>query len=305
MERIRHIDTAKGILILMVVALHVAYIYNSSRVGGSNDVFLLITKTASFLYTSYFMAAFFLLHGYCSRRKRTVKEAFEYGSKTLIIPAFVLNYKHLQWFCVAMLGGIMIRAALRKKTDRTCWTVYAALFLAGILTHRFCDEPYLSRIMIYAPYIFIGEKCRAVVESRKFAALSVAACLALWATYALRGDYMLPQATGDYFTFGFREAPAFLIASICGSSVVFMLARLLQRVDTLAAIGRRSLVIFLFHFTIVLVVERLSRPYLDDAGTAVSLAAFCMIFAVTLTGSYALATLIEKRAPWLTGKGWG
>ena len=169
MGRIRYIDTAKGILIVMVVFLHVGYFYNSKIVGGKSELFHQLTYFSTFTYMPYFMAAFFLLHGYCSKKVRSFKESFEYGCKTLIIPMLFLNFWHIHWFCVAMFGGILIHSVLRNYSDKKCYILYAIMLLLSVAINKYgFDIFYLSYTLAYAPFLFIGEKMKYVVDSKKF-----------------------------------------------------------------------------------------------------------------------------------------
>lgn len=304
MKRIKYIDTAKGLLILMVVFIHVGSFYTSDYgVGGGNKLFLYLTNFSFFYFAPYFMGAFFLLHGYCSKKKRTFKETFEYGCKTLIIPVFFLTIWHIQWFCVSMFCGILIHSILRKYSDITNYIIYAVLLFIGVAINKYgWDGFYISHTLAFTPFLFLGEKIKAIVDSKKFAIVSIILCLIIWSIHY--NKFMIPFITGNKFYVGFRDIPIFLIATICGSSSLFFVAKFLEKVDIFTKFGKHSLVIFLFHFNIILFLESKCVPFVDNMGILESAVAYSILFIVSLVGSYWVAVFIEKYCPWIIGKNW-
>ena len=99
-ERIPYIDVAKGLLILIVILHHLPYV--AVKVGAE-DSFYYETFNYQFLYYTYFMPAFFLITGYCSKQSRE----FNLGNlvvknlKTIILPAFTLG---LLSSCIGLVG---------------------------------------------------------------------------------------------------------------------------------------------------------------------------------------------------------
>ena len=287
----------------MVVFLHVAYFYNTTIVGGKNELFLFLEKVSVFTFMPYFMAAFFILNGYCSKNVRSFKESFEYGCKTLIIPVFFLNLWHQHWFCVSMFGGILIHSLLRRFSNKVNYIIYATLLLIGVTINKYgLDIFYLSYTLAYAPFIFLGEKVRCIVDNNKFAIISLIICLGLWAVYYYNKQYVIPYIAGSAFRVGFKDIPVFLITTICGSSSTFLISRLLKNVDILSKIGKHSLVIYLFHFNIIMLIEPMCVPLVDNASTIESALAFCLLYTISLTCSYIIAIIINKNIPWLIGK---
>ena len=122
--------------------------------------------------------------------------------------------------------------------------------------------------------------------------------------YSYRNLFFIPYIAGSAFFVGFKDIPIFLITTICGSSSVFLLSRLFDKWDMLAKLGRHSLIIYLFHFNIIIFVESKCILFIDKASTMVSAIAFCIIFAISLFGSYLVSVLINRYIPWLIGRNW-
>lgn len=249
------------------------------------------------------MGAFFLLHGYCSKTKRTFKETFEYGCKTLIIPVFFLTIWHIQWFCVSMFCGILIHSVLRKYSDRINYIIYTILLFIGVAINKYgWGGFYISHTLAFTPFLFLGEKIKVIVDSKKFAIVSITICLIIWSIYY--NKFTMPYITGGTFNVGFKDIPIFLVTTICGSSSLFFIAKLLEKFDIFAKLGERSLVIYLFHFNIILFLESKCVSFLDNMGTAESAVVFSVLFIVSLVGSYLVAVFIDKYCPWIIGKNW-
>lgn len=308
MGKLKYIDIAKGILILLVIFLHVGYFLISSTIGAKNFFFHKLLTISDISFVPFFMAAFFIIHGFCSKTKRTFIETFEYGCKTLIIPCFFLNLWHNHWFVVAMLGAMLIHCALRNLPDKINWILYSFIFLGGIALNTlgitYFDIPY---ILAYAPFLFIGEKVPAIITNNKLGIVSLFIYISSAALFFISWHTNLPFITGGNFMVSFYNFPFFIIAAITGSSVIFMVSRLLEKVkwgivDLIANFGKQSLVIYLFHFTLIIFIEQQCMSFLNNASIAVSAVAFVAIFLASLFGSYAVALLIKRYVPWLVGR---
>lgn len=305
MQRIKYIDTAKGILIMMVVFHHLTGYYNNENfVGGHNELFKTLFDFSGYYFGSFRMAAFFLLFGYCSHTQRSLKDTFIRGCKVLIIPMFFLNFNHYVWFSVAMLGGMLIHCILRKYSDLTNSIIYALMFVLSVVVHKYGLNRFaLQYILAYAPFIFLGEKVKAIIDNNKFAIVSIIVAVIIWTVYVLKG-WDTPAIFGGYFGCDFIDLPSFLVMSICGTSCVCLIARLLQNIDILAKIGKQSLVVYLVHFILVRVLERLLVPYLDNASMTITIIAICLLLVFIVGICYVLGELIEKYVPCLIGKNW-
>lgn len=259
-------------------------------------------------FMSFFMVAFFVLHGYCSHTKRTFKESFEYGCKTLIIPCFFLNLWHYHWFAVTMFGCILIDSLLKEEKDRKKYLIYTILFFLGIVAHGRGDNFFfISYILVYSSFIFLGQKFRFIVNNNKFGFLSIVIFIIIWLLHRYKYNTIIPFITGGSFKVTLSNFYVFIIASICGSSAIFLISRGLERFSGLtgklfAKLGKQSLVIYLFHFTIISIIETQCVTFLNRADTIESIIAFFGIFFVSLFGSYYVGIVIEKHFPWMIGR---
>lgn len=87
-ERKQHIDIAKGILILLVVMGHLPLLQMESPY--KSEVLAWIENINRY-YVPFYMAAFFLITGYCSNFKRNFKDFLIRNTKSILIPGLCFS----------------------------------------------------------------------------------------------------------------------------------------------------------------------------------------------------------------------
>lgn len=88
-ERIKYIDVAKGILILLVIIHHLPQL--AKEYGISND-FLQLLDAFSNYYVAFFMPAFFIITGICTNfTKLSFVKFVQHQFVTIMLPAFCLG----------------------------------------------------------------------------------------------------------------------------------------------------------------------------------------------------------------------
>lgn len=85
-ERLHYLDTAKGILMCLVVFHHFPYVL--TNLDGSYNIEMF--QTFEILYTSFFMGAFFMITGVTFRRIDNVS-FLKKNIRSLILPGILLS----------------------------------------------------------------------------------------------------------------------------------------------------------------------------------------------------------------------
>lgn len=157
------IDIAKGLLILSVIFLHIGW-FLLFKCNGVNDVFKLGNIISEFSFMSFFMPAFFFIHGYCSSHSKTLSEECKVGIKTLLVPMLLLNVWHDQWFCWAMFFGCIFYNAIRRlSSEYIKIIIFLSMVVIGtFLSNHGVDCTYLDYALFFTPFIYIGEMCKKV-----------------------------------------------------------------------------------------------------------------------------------------------
>lgn len=91
-KRLTYIDSAKGILILLMIWFHVTYAVEKN-VDGCNPIMRgAIREYTNSWFTVFFMPAFFIITGYCSRFTEERKDFYMKMLKTIVIPVAIITY---------------------------------------------------------------------------------------------------------------------------------------------------------------------------------------------------------------------
>lgn len=89
MNRLSYIDSAKGILIIIVIMHHLPQV--AIRICEIDSDNLQIMDSYSFLYCSFFMQAFFFITGFCTSFEKEFSEFFLRNFKTIILSGLLLS----------------------------------------------------------------------------------------------------------------------------------------------------------------------------------------------------------------------
>lgn len=86
-ERYSFIDVAKGLLISLVIFFHTSPLAEAN--GVENEIFINL-KRLNFLFSPFFMGAFFFITGFCSNFEKKFAHYLLKDIKTLILPSLTL-----------------------------------------------------------------------------------------------------------------------------------------------------------------------------------------------------------------------
>ena len=140
-KRLHWVDVAKGILILLVVLGHFSGI---SKALGVNHAGVKDIGGLNFLFTSYYMAAFFVLTGYTTNFNKKFLPFFIGSFKSLIIPAFVFAILY------SVLLSLLFKdwSYIKDLTGLVFW-------YSGFKFYWFLNALFLSRICYWFLYHYV------------------------------------------------------------------------------------------------------------------------------------------------------
>lgn len=138
-QRIEYLDIAKGLLILLVLLDHICW-----QVINNNIHNRLVDETMNyfFLFTPFFMSAFFLITGICSNYNKTFTEFICNKTKTLLIPALFLGViQNILYSILTTPETLEIKSIIRMFLKMITQIIYnggqywflAAIFISNIL----------------------------------------------------------------------------------------------------------------------------------------------------------------------------
>lgn len=304
--RLSYIDVAKGLLILMVVFLHVGY-YPTSVWGGVNRAFELGMNAISYLFIPFFMAAFFILSGFCSDagKKRSVEETIKKGIIRLLVPMILLKFDHDQWFCWAMFFALIFDCLIELIKNKFWRMIVLAVLpvVATFCNSRGWDYTYLDYAMVFTPFLYIGRHFKQIVSNNKVGVVcTIVYCICILGWFFLyKGP--APRISGNAYHTTVWQLPVFFILSISGTSALMLVSRWIAKNKVLEYIGRNSLVYFLFHFNVLYI----AKPFIGkltelDGNYAVSALLYLLLFALVLAICTVVSKLLNHYLPWLVNK---
>lgn len=140
-KRLHWIDVAKGLLIFLVVWGHFSGISKALGIDheGVRDI-----GGLNFMFTSFYMAAFFVLTGYTSNFKKSFWYFFISSFKSLLIPAF----------CFSIIYSILL-SFLFCDWSYIRSLIEAEFWYSGFKYYWFLNALFLSRLSYWMLYHFI------------------------------------------------------------------------------------------------------------------------------------------------------
>lgn len=312
-QRITYIDSAKALLIALVVLGHILQYANPRY-----DI-LPYTLMQEFI-SSFHMPAFFLLSGMLSDaekwRKRSFADLLKSRCLTLLVPYcffefLAILYKHFILHAVSLKQGLYLMVTLRCNIGAD-WFL-PALFLANLFYWIYVRCPgrwkWIPALavgfavpcilpdghgwnLLFRGLLGFGFMVAGVQWKDKLEAFSVRKCAVSFLITAASAAIALKFSLGnDFYSCSLRCPPLFLIIGVCGLYVILCLARLVDR-KWLMCIGNQTLVIMGTHQLVL---------YTLPAASGIGW--ICGTFALIAVVEVAVCFITNRLCPVLIGKG--
>lgn len=308
-ERLHYFDIAKGIIILATVLFHVGGVTADS----CNSIFMQMRFSIALFISPFFMPMYFMIRGYYYKKELSFVNEAKSSAIRLLFPMVLLFYWTEMWFCWAMFFAILIHHQLKRV--KNIWfqsAIYFVMpFVGCYMAHRGYNWHYFGFALMTTPFLFIGEKCRWLLEKK----ISVVVCSLLYLCGMLFYFYRfglhyeissVPFLTGITYPSS-KWIPFYIIMGICGTVLIVAFARFIGRNKYLEYVGRNSLIYFLFHFTAINLCNLCFWKYLQGLQTpdtyAISIAIYIFIFVISVALSTVVSILINRYCPWVIGRG--
>ena len=188
--RLHWVDVAKGILILLVVLAHFDVL---SRTVGVDHVGTSDIRVLNFLFTSFYMAAFFVLTGYTTNFQKKFSTFFIGSFKSLIIPAF----------CFSILSLILL-SILYKDWTYVKSFITTDFWYRGFEFYWFLIALFLARICYWFLYKYL------LSDIAKGAFLFVMMLLGIYLSSKYRNTPDSPFTNNPFFYHHFLRMAFFL-----------------------------------------------------------------------------------------------
>lgn len=284
-ERLRYIDVAKGILILLVAYGH---IYGASKNVGVDDVSVEWIRQSVNLFVSFYMPCFFVITGFCSNFRKSFFVALTQSFKTIVLPGIFftvilmarnLNYDAILQLLksIALYGGAywflsslflartfywIVFNKIKKRNIQNIVCVIA--FIIGFIFSRLYQglQPwYFIHALLLMPFLHMGQllKKYELKHTKYLAALfgvSLFATITLSHKGFLQIDYFyhVPGISFKLLNMNLSMLIPFVLLSISGCLLCLGVSKRINSNRVLEYLGENSLVIYCLH---VFVMSRL------------------------------------------------
>lgn len=319
-ERLAYIDIAKGVLILFLLMGHALLFIKNE---GINDNFINgFQHTRLYLWSPYYMPAFFVITGFCSNFNKPFGTFLWQNFKTLKIPAMIFGTflaivtmashhtlsatgisRHVAlcwinsglWFLDALFISKILYWGIGKiiKNDILSLTSCLLLFAVGFTLYLHFrpskDFGNIEHALMLTVFLWIGQMVKKHKESllNKMSALLL---LALYIGAALSISLLgtrIPFIT-NRIQLEWLSLPIFFLMSIAGSVVIIYLCKVVGRCRPIQFIGQNSLVYYMLNTFALNISVKLFSKYMTSHVACILL--FIAVMALTLV----ILTVITK-----------
>lgn len=280
-ERIRYIDIAKGILIILMIWGHLDQLQLQSTFKNE---FLGWTSTLCRYYNPFYLAAFFFITGYCSDFSKTSHEFLKGCAKGLLIPNICLSIivgvsemvfipdsgKTISllfennilyggyWFLMALLEAKIVCYYVLKIHK-----IFQAILIGGLymvacllIIHNQHTPNYLYWLhtFILLPFLYMGTLLKKKMEMimRRYIVIIaflfyLISCIVF---VGLRGISM-PFVNGGFIMISYKSLFIYPLLVLSGTIIVLSISRWIKKSKILEFIGQQTLSIYCLHYLLL------------------------------------------------------
>ncbi|GEM_PF-679188 len=330
--RLHWVDIAKCILIVMVVVHHLPYVAHdyigTDKIDVLNDV--------NCLFVSYFMAAFFIITGFCTNFERDFKSFLVRNVKTIVLPGalftiflawffnllardFTLSHwldleklKYILlngsewWFLSALFIDKMVYWLLHRyvKKGLVIGIIALAMMTVGIYLYsrEYPEYWFYQHALAFIPFLAFGhwlKEHKRLLENNALAFVGGGAVILLSVLTAVGVDIPYIHLTYDMIK-SVWLIPMALIYAILGSLLIFRLSQMIGKSRIMEYIGGQTLIIYMLHADIENI---LLGKVLIFCNVGLNVAAALLVGVVTIIIALVAAWIVNRRYfKWMIGK---
>lgn len=275
MNRLHHIDIAKGTLILCLLISHFGIALERNNVGTQFFAPILYWTP---IFSVFFMQCFFIITGYCSNLNISGKSYFEKLSRQLIVPYVFLGFlnglaSHFLmpdsfrgfftcfWFLNALIISKTIVWGLKRtiRKDGCVFLVSLFLLIIGVVLNEYnIGQEYLDfrKGLIATFFVAFGQ----MLKNN-----TTLAC------YMRKGWFIFPMVMLVFYVFHYQwslplqdatikvsslQIPLFLALSVFGSVTTLTFVRKAKYLPAIEFFGRNSIIVYCLHFPYLCMIAK-------------------------------------------------
>lgn len=334
-KRVGWVDTAKGILILLVILGHITLWTNSLCETDTIHDVVVCTKV---LYQVFFMQAFFILTGFCSNFDVPFITFVKKNLKQLLLPLVIIvpvtdfiqqllladpislsrefesvlqwGQRGLPWFIPAMIVGRFVYWFIGRINNR--WLrlfVVVILYLVALKQEQTVMPNYFwhRHGLMMLPYLFVGQEAKHnnVAFERWLRPVALLYFIVLPLQIVAQSKFVFDVPYHDaYICLSMYNWPIHVITALSGTAVVILISRKIGGCKLLNQFGQYTLITYLTHTIFIIGVVQVFQNYLPHGIIWLDCIMYVCTFIVTVVCTYCLAKFIysSKYTRWIIGK---
>lgn len=301
-ERIEKWDILKFFLIFLVVVGHVIEVFADSSEA---------MKALKFYIYTFHMPVFVFVSGLFSKKNINEKRYNKIAvylflfliTKIILFCSRIIAYKtatfsltsvnDLPWYMLALFVFSLITIALRKVSPAYVFLLFIALSCVAGYDASLGDTFASMRMIVFYPFFYAGycfnPKKLVELTDKKYLKIISAVLLIAYALFVFFNIDKLIQfkpllsahtpydTLGKYRNYGFILRAFYYIAvSVIGMAVICIIPKKLGRGMT-ARLGRRSVQVYMLHYSLIHIIDGRIIPVLPDIPDAVAVPVFAVL----------------------------
>lgn len=282
MERLKYVDVAKGLLIILLLVHHVPS--TSIRIGITNQA-VYDAQALGNLFVSFFMPCFFVLTGYCTNYNKSFYTFLIGSIKGVVLPALfftavfcglwhidrwavfarrILIYGGDYWFLSSLFLARILYWAINRYCNKTGVLIISVFsFCLGFLLRQLPKEYevwYFVHALFLMPYMSLGHYLRSEnidMKRLKWAipvfviSFAITILLSFYGILHKDSSFDVPAITYSFMNLDYSTIVPLVLLSIFGSLTLIYLSMKISASTFLEYVGRNSLVIYCAHIMIL------------------------------------------------------
>lgn len=326
-KRLGYIDLFKGILISMVVLGHIVYLLGLyTGIDVCIFPFILVSAICNDWIAPYYMASFFFVTGYCSTFNKSMKDQIVIDFKRLVVPAVVIPIimniiiyllcadiktfipKSLPWFLMALFLSKLIFKYIKDLNIKLVvkWCVLFFLLGIGVIgMNKFKSYNFFSLFQACCFTIFISMGY--YLKKYQPRVIFGICALGIYMLCVILSKFILGSCPSlcDIITFNLKQTLLYVLMAMSGTISLGVLSHYIGQSKILEYLGKNSLVIYLTHFSFLIIVPILFKEYIIQYYTNVYFAYLLIIsifIGACLWGCMWSVVFKLKTFKWIIGK---
>lgn len=270
-QRVRYLDIAKGLLIILLVFAH--FRSALARTDFENELFVYVYGWNS-IFICFYMPAFFLISGYCSNFKKGILSFTKSLLRNLLLPLFALSlindiayslmvtHQDLTtvllnaitrggtlWFIQALILAKVVCYIIQKFTDSRIAMLLLTIMLLviGVALNQFkvgSNPFYYQHGLVASFFVSLGIYLK---ENPIVYEKMLERSLLVYPFIGIVNFWYSPSLTA-FLSVSLKTLPLFLILSTCGTLFLLAICKKMRECRWIEFWGRNSLVVYGLHF---------------------------------------------------------